>query len=64
MKFLFVLDSCNFCFWPLEGFEYNDLANSIRKYINNGVGLDKLAKITEEELIAEMFGGVKVPLAA
>lgn len=63
MKFLFVLDSCNFCFWPLEGFEYDHLANSIRDFVNNGVTLEELAEITEEQLVDGMFAGVKVPLA-
>jgi hypothetical protein len=61
--YLFVLDSCNFCFWPLEGFEYEQLASNIRNYINTGVSLEKLANITETELVNDMFSGIKVPLA-
>ncbi len=37
LKYIFVLDSCNFCFWPLEGFQYEQLAGNIKKYIDTGV---------------------------
>jgi hypothetical protein len=29
-QYVFVLDSLNFCFWPVEGFEYEHLAGSLR----------------------------------
>ena len=33
LLYLFTLDSLNFCFWPLEGFEYEHLAGSVKHYI-------------------------------
>lgn len=36
LLYLFTLDSLNFCFWPLEGFEYEHLAASVKAYIEKG----------------------------
>ena len=63
LLYLFTLDSLNFCFWPLEGFEYEHLAGSVKTYIEKGGAIDKLSKITEQELVSEIFSGVNVPLA-
>ena len=29
-QYVFVLDAVNFCFWPMEGYEYSDLAGSLK----------------------------------
>ena len=67
LLYLFVLDSMNFCFWPLEGFEYEHLAASIKNYIlksqTDRECLGKLMGITEQDVVEIVFGGVSVPLA-
>ena len=34
-QYIFVMDSLNFCFWPVEGFEYEQLATSLRDVLLN-----------------------------
>jgi hypothetical protein len=47
------LDACNFCFWPLEGYEYSDLAGSLKAVLTadpTAFDADKLANIDEDTL--------------
>ena len=36
---MFMLDSMNFCFWPLENFEYDNLATHIQRSVEEGIKL-------------------------
>jgi len=35
VKYILVLDALNFCFWPLEGYEYAQLASSLKFTLQN-----------------------------
>ena len=62
-----MLDSLNFCFWPLEGFEYEHLAGSVKNYLlkfeNEGKCLESMMKMNEKELVEILFKGADVPQA-
>lgn len=52
-QYVFVLDSLNFCFWPVEGFEYEQLAASLRdKLVKNpsAFSASALTQLTAVEL--------------
>jgi len=52
-QYVLVLDACNFCFWPLEGYEYSDLAGSLKAVLTadpKAFDADKLANIDEDTL--------------
>ena len=34
-QYIFVMDALNFCFWPVQGFEYEQLATSLRDVLLN-----------------------------
>jgi hypothetical protein len=53
----------NFCFWPLDNFEYDNLATHVQQATKEGIQLSELTTITEEEVINKIFHGVHVPLA-
>ncbi|KAM3131683.1 hypothetical protein pb186bvf_016214 [Paramecium bursaria] len=58
--YLFVLDSMNFCFWPEEGFEYENLAQLIKdKLINNPQYFqpEQFAKLEFNQFKEDLFGG-------
>lgn len=60
---LFMLDSMNFCFWPIENFEYEQLATHVQKRVRQGVTLQQLTGYSEEDVVQNIFQGVAVPLA-
>ena len=65
ITYTFILDSLNFCFWPCENFEYDNLARNIKKiYINDKTSLnpEKILKWTEEFLRENVFEGKDFPL--
>lgn len=52
-QYVLVLDSLNFCFWPLPGYEYEHLASSLKRTLENdptAFSADRLIALTEEEL--------------
>mmetsp|Transcript_10280 Transcript_10280/g.26343 ORF Transcript_10280/g.26343 Transcript_10280/m.26343 type:complete len:329 (+) Transcript_10280:43-1029(+) len=54
-QYVFVLDSLNFCFWPTEGFEYEQLATALTEVLAKdraAFSADRLAALTEAELAA------------
>ena len=58
--YIFILDTLNFCFWPLNGYEYSHLAGSLKKIIN--INLNKfnpkyMVNITENELSEWLLTG-------
>ena len=49
-QYVFVMDSLNFCFWPVPGLEYDTLASSLKNVLeaNNDAFLaSELAEMTE-----------------
>lgn len=60
---MFMLDSMNFCFWPLENFEYDNLATHVQKAVEEGIKLQELSQLTEQELIHKVFHGTPIPMA-
>eukprot|EP01036_Dinobryon_divergens_P022169 gene22169-30406_t len=60
---IFVLDALNFCFWPCEGFEYEDLAIALKIALSNDKSIfsgEKLASLTEE-IFLSWFSPSKLP---
>ena len=53
----------NFCFWPLEDFEYHNLATHVQAAVTKGISLEQLTNITEAEVVSVLFNGVKIPMA-
>ena len=52
-QYVFVLDSLNFCFWPLQGYEYSDLAAALKRtLLADAAAFDaqRLVLLEEEEL--------------
>lgn len=54
---LFLLHSMNFCFWPVDNFEFEQLAHQIRLLIAEGVTLQTLSTFTQEDVAARLFQG-------
>ena len=53
MQYVFVLDALNFCFWPLEGYEYEPLANSLKLTLEDDAAAfsaENLERLTAETL--------------
>lgn len=53
IQYVLVLDALNFCFWPLQGYEYEHLAGSLKAALEadpNAFSAESLASITEERL--------------
>ena len=62
-QYIFVLDSLNFCFWPTEGFEYEQLALGLKVVLEadpTAFDAERLSTITEETLDS-WFPGWKLP---
>lgn len=58
LRYLFIIDTLNFCFWPNEGYEYIDLAQNLAKTLKenkNFFEIENLIKITPEELKKNVF---------
>jgi hypothetical protein len=58
-QYIFLLDAMNFCFWPVEGYEYSDLAGSIKRVVEkspNALDADNLARVSSEQLKEWLFG--------
>lgn len=52
-QYILVLSALNFCFWPLEGFEYSDLASGLRDVLlrdRNAFDADRLMQVDEGTL--------------
>lgn len=60
---LFILDCMNFCFWPIENFEYDQLATHIQKAVMGGLHLQDLTTFKVEDVNNNLFHGLAVPLA-
>lgn len=63
-QYIFVMDSLNFCFWPVEGLEYDTLAISLKNVLeadSTAFDADKLAVMTDETL-QSWFPTHKLPL--
>lgn len=53
-QYVFVLDALNFCFWPLQGYEYEHLASSIKDaLVRDGTiySAESLMAMTPEKLV-------------
>jgi len=60
---MFVLDCMNFCFWPLPGFEYSDLAKHVQQAINEGISLKDFQSFTEDDVVNRLFHNTPIPMA-
>ena len=52
-QYVFVLDALNFCFWPLAGYEYSELAGSLKVTLvteADSFSAQRLAALTTDEL--------------
>lgn len=58
-----MIDFSNFCFWPVPDFEYAQLASNIQQSVQEGITLEQLAHISEEETIQKVFHGIKISQA-
>jgi hypothetical protein len=68
-QYVFVLDALNFCFWPLEGYEYEHLASTLKRALEadpDAFAAARLAALSEEQLCAWLRAapGQRIPLAA
>lgn len=58
LRYVFTIDTLNYCFWPNPPFEYFNLANNLYNTLksnSNFFEIDHLTKITPDELIASVF---------
>jgi hypothetical protein len=65
VQYIFVLDCLNWCFWPTEEFEYEQLAVSLKNVLlqdPNVFDADRLAKLKMEEL-EQWFLPYTIPMA-
>lgn len=59
-KYILILSSLNFCFWPEDDFEYHNLAGSLKKVIENdpkAFDSENLVNMNEDKL-AKWFNGI------
>lgn len=66
IAYVCIIDSINFCFWPLDKFEYEQLIGVWNNKLNNDIEVfspERLSKMTEEEL-REIYSDLEdLPLA-
>ena len=58
LRYLFVIDTLNYCFWPNAGYEYYTLAQNLYKTLKNKkkfFEIDNLIKMTPEQLKENIF---------
>ena len=53
----------NFCFWPLSGFEYSDLATHVQQAVNEGISLKDFQSFTEDDVVKKLFHNTQIPMA-
>jgi hypothetical protein len=60
VNYVFVLDALNFCFWPFSGWEYDNLASSLKEIAEKTPQFlypENLANVTLEEVKERIFKG-------
>lgn len=65
-QYIFVMDSLNFCFWPVEGLEYDTLALALKTVLEKDENIfdaERLCNMTEETL-QSWFPNHQIPLLA
>ncbi len=58
LRYIFIIDTLNFCFWPNPPFEYNNLAKNLYETLKknpNFFELDNLINVTSKDLIDNIF---------
>lgn len=63
-QYIFVLDALNFCFWPVDGLEYDTLAKCLKDTLLrdvNAFNAETLANI-DEQTLQSWFPSYKLPL--
>ncbi|CAI2372761.1 unnamed protein product [Moneuplotes crassus] len=53
IAYVFIIDALNFCFWPTEGFEYDQLANNLAKILVDDPEFftsKRMAQATDEDI--------------
>jgi hypothetical protein len=58
LRYLFVIDTLNYCFWPNEGFEYFSLAKNLYLVLKENKDffeIDNLVKVTSQQLKENIF---------
>jgi len=58
LRYIFIIDTLNYCFWPNEGFEYYSLAKNLYDTLiknKNFFDIDNLVKVTPEQLKENIF---------
>lgn len=68
LQYVLVLDALNFCFWPLDGYEYEHLAGSLKRVAladPKALSAERLAEATAESVAAWLRceEGQEIPLA-
>lgn len=65
VQYVFVLDCLNFCFWPLQGYEYEHLAGSLKQALEKdplAFSAESLATMTEDRLATYLQPPAHFPL--
>ena len=60
LRYIFTIDTLNYCFWPNEGFEYYSLAKNLYETLNKDkkfFDIENLINITPEQLKENVFKG-------
>ena len=60
LRYIFTIDTLNYCFWPNEGFEYYALAKNLYETLQknkNFFDIDNLVNIAVEQLKENVFKG-------
>ncbi len=58
LRYIFVIDTLNYCFWPNHGYEYYSLAKNLYKTLKEKKGffeIENLSKMTPEQLKENVF---------
>lgn len=65
LDYIFALDALNFCFWPKEAFEYDNLAQNLKNIIQrdlNGLSPLSLAHMSDHYISSEIFQDQHFPM--
>ena len=60
LRYIFTIDTLNYCFWPNKGFEYYSLAKNLYETLINDKNffeIENLEKMTSEQLKDKVFKG-------
>lgn len=65
LDYLFALDALNFCFWPCDSFEYENLSTNLKYMMEedpNSLSPESLVKMSTETVQSQIFSGKQLEI--